>query len=119
MLHRDGRSPLFRSVVGPSDHLTRFPLPPSPGLSPLEQIEELHKNGQYRLIGQAFVVLLPVKSVGVMGDGRTYENVCAVRCVQTTDYMTADWCVIGSSPSTPATAHRPPPSAHHVQPSTE
>jgi len=54
-------------------------------------IEELHKNGQYRLIGQAFVVLLPVKSVGVMGDGRTYENVCAVRCVQTTDYMTADW----------------------------
>ena len=54
-------------------------------------IEELHKNGQYRLIGQAFVVLLPVKSVGVMGDGRTYEQVACVRCVQTTDYMTADW----------------------------
>jgi GMP synthase (glutamine-hydrolysing) len=54
-------------------------------------IEELHKADVYKLIGQAFVVLLPVKSVGVMGDCRTYENVCTVRCVQTTDYMTADW----------------------------
>mmetsp|Transcript_13911 Transcript_13911/g.30329 ORF Transcript_13911/g.30329 Transcript_13911/m.30329 type:complete len:541 (+) Transcript_13911:127-1749(+) len=54
-------------------------------------IEELHKSGHYRLIGQAFVVLLPVKSVGVMGDGRTYENVACVRCVETTDYMTADF----------------------------
>ena len=116
MLHRDGRSPLFRSVVRPSDPVSA---PSVTWASPLEQIEELHKNGQYRLIGQAFVVLLPVKSVGVMGDGRTYENVCAVRCVQTTDYMTADWCVMGSSPSTPSPAHRPPPSAHHVQPSTE
>ncbi|KAL7573723.1 hypothetical protein ACA910_007761 [Epithemia clementina (nom. ined.)] len=54
-------------------------------------IEELVKSGHYRAIGQAFVVLLPVKSVGVMGDGRTYENVAAVRCVETTDYMTADF----------------------------
>lgn len=54
-------------------------------------IEELHKSGHYRLIGQAFVVLLPCKSVGVMGDGRTYENVACVRCVETTDYMTADF----------------------------
>jgi len=54
-------------------------------------IEELHKSNHYRAIGQAFVVLLPVKSVGVMGDGRTYENVAAVRCVETTDYMTADF----------------------------
>lgn len=54
-------------------------------------IEELHKSGHYRKIGQAFVVLLPVKSVGVMGDGRTYENVASVRCVETTDYMTADF----------------------------
>ncbi|GAX16901.1 GMP synthase [Fistulifera solaris] len=54
-------------------------------------IEELHKAGHYRAIGQAFVVLLPVKSVGVMGDGRTYEDVAAIRCVETTDYMTADF----------------------------
>ena len=55
-------------------------------------IEELVKSGHYRKIGQAFVVLLPtVKSVGVMGDGRTYENVAVVRCVETTDYMTADF----------------------------
>ena len=55
-------------------------------------IEELHKSRQYRAIGQVFVVLLPgVKSVGVMGDGRTYENVCCIRCVETTDYMTADF----------------------------
>lgn len=55
-------------------------------------IEELYKSGQYRAIGQAFVVLLPgVKSVGVMGDGRTYENVCCIRCVETTHYMTADF----------------------------
>jgi GMP synthase (glutamine-hydrolysing) len=54
-------------------------------------IEELYKSGHYRPIGQAFVVLLPVKSVGVMGDGRTYENVACVRCVETTDYMTADF----------------------------
>jgi GMP synthase (glutamine-hydrolysing) len=54
-------------------------------------IEELHKSGHYRLIGQAFVVLLPIKSVGVMGDGRTYENVACVRCVESTDFMTADF----------------------------
>jgi GMP synthase (glutamine-hydrolysing) len=54
-------------------------------------IEELHKSGHYRKIGQAFVVLLPVKAVGVMGDCRTYENVASVRCVETTDYMTADF----------------------------
>jgi GMP synthase (glutamine-hydrolysing) len=54
-------------------------------------IEELMNSGHYRLIGQAFVVLLPVKSVGVMGDSRTYENVAAIRCVETTDYMTADF----------------------------
>ena len=55
-------------------------------------IEELYKSGHYRMIGQAFVVLLPtVKSVGVMGDGRTYEKVACVRCVETTDYMTADF----------------------------
>ena len=54
-------------------------------------IGELWKSGHYRKIGQAFVVLLPCKSVGVMGDGRTYEYVASVRCVETTDYMTADF----------------------------
>jgi GMP synthase (glutamine-hydrolysing) len=54
-------------------------------------IEELHKSGWYRKTAQAFAVLLPVQSVGVMGDGRTYENVVALRCVQSDDFMTADW----------------------------
>ena len=54
-------------------------------------IEELHAAGLYRQIQQAFVVLLPVQSVGVMGDDRTYENTAAIRAVQTEDFMTADW----------------------------
>jgi GMP synthase (glutamine-hydrolysing) len=54
-------------------------------------IDEIRKAGLYREISQAFAVLLPVRSVGVMGDERTYENVLAVRAVTTTDFMTADW----------------------------
>jgi len=54
-------------------------------------IEEIRKAGIYQDIGQAFAVLLPCKSVGVMGDGRTYEKVIALRAVQTSDFMTADW----------------------------
>ncbi len=54
-------------------------------------IEEIRRAGLYRQISQAFAVLLPVRSVGVMGDERTYENVVAVRAVSTTDFMTADW----------------------------
>jgi GMP synthase (glutamine-hydrolysing) len=54
-------------------------------------IHELRKSGWYDRTSQAFTVFLPVKSVGVMGDGRTYEYVVALRAVQTTDFMTADW----------------------------
>ena len=54
-------------------------------------IDEIRRAGLYRRISQAFAVLLPVRSVGVMGDERTYENVVAVRAVTTTDFMTADW----------------------------
>lgn len=54
-------------------------------------IEELRKFGWYEKVAQAFAVFLPVKSVGVMGDGRTYEYVVALRAVQTTDFMTAHW----------------------------
>jgi len=54
-------------------------------------IEELRRAGIYRDIQQAFAVLLPVQSVGVMGDDRTYEDTVAVRAVQTDDFMTADW----------------------------
>jgi GMP synthase (glutamine-hydrolysing) len=54
-------------------------------------LEELKLAGWYRQTAQAFAVLLPVQSVGVMGDYRTYENVVALRAVQTDDFMTADW----------------------------
>jgi GMP synthase (glutamine-hydrolysing) len=54
-------------------------------------IEELRASGWYDKTAQAFAVFLPVKSVGVMGDGRTYEYVVALRAVQTTDFMTAHW----------------------------
>jgi GMP synthase (glutamine-hydrolysing) len=54
-------------------------------------IQELRNSGWYDKTAQAFTVFLPVKAVGVMGDGRTYEYVVALRAVQTTDFMTADW----------------------------
>jgi len=60
-------------------------------------IEELHASGWYEKTSQAFVVFLPVKSVGVMGDGRTYEWVVALRAVQTQDFMTAHWAELPHS----------------------
>jgi len=56
--------------------------------------EELDNAGLSRQVAQAFAVLLPVRSVGVMGDGRTYADVVAVRAVTTDDFMTADWARI-------------------------
>jgi GMP synthase (glutamine-hydrolysing) len=92
----------------PEDLVWRHPFP-GPGLavrclgpvtaerlSTLRQADaiflaELKQSGWYRKTAQAFAVLLPIQSVGVMGDGRTYENVIALRAVQTDDFMTADW----------------------------
>ena len=54
-------------------------------------LEEIRSAGLYNEIWQAFAVFLPVRSVGVMGDGRTYEHVIALRAVTSTDGMTADW----------------------------
>lgn len=54
-------------------------------------IEEIRAAGLYRQISQALAVLLPIGTVGVMGDERTYDNVIALRCVETTDFMTADF----------------------------
>ena len=54
-------------------------------------MDELRRADWYKKTRQAFAVLLPVKAVGVMGDMRTYENVCVLRAVDTDDFMTADF----------------------------
>jgi GMP synthase (glutamine-hydrolysing) len=109
LLFKDEVRSLGRQLKLPEDSVMRHPFPgPGLGIRIIGEvtaanvevlqhaddvyIEELRKTGHYEKIGQAFTVLLPtVKSVGVMGDHRTYENVCVLRAVTTSDFMTADW----------------------------
>jgi len=60
-------------------------------------VDEIRQAGLYRQLGQAFAVLTPIRSVGVMGDDRTYADVVAVRAVTTGDFMTADWARLPDS----------------------
>jgi len=107
-LFKDEVRELGRQLGIPKDVLGRHPFP-GPGLAVrilgkitserlklLQEadaifVEELHKTGVYEKIWQAFSVLLPVRSVGVMGDSRTYESVVVLRAVTSRDGMTADW----------------------------
>ena len=57
-------------------------------------LDEIKSNGYYKKLWQSFAVLLPIKSVGVMGDKRTYENIVAIRAVTSKDAMTADWAYL-------------------------
>ena len=73
-----------------SDRLPRSGLPLLREADAIVQ-EEIEREGLIRELWQAFAVLLPIRSVGVMGDDRTYENVAALRIVTSLDGMTADW----------------------------
>jgi len=108
MLFKDEVRQLGRELGLPEEFIGRHPFP-GPGLAVrilgevtadrvalLQEadaifLDELRDAGWYDRVAQAFAVLLPVKSVGVMGDFRTYENVVALRAVETHDFMTADW----------------------------
>jgi GMP synthase (glutamine-hydrolysing) len=108
-LFKDEVRELGRELGLPPDIVERQPFP-GPGLAVrilgevtaervrlLQQAdirvqEEVRKLPGYGGIWQSFAVLLPVQTVGVMGDSRTYENVIALRAVESTDGMTADWC---------------------------
>jgi GMP synthase (glutamine-hydrolysing) len=107
-LFKDEVRQLGRELGIPEELISRHPFP-GPGLSVrilgevtperialLQEadaifLHELRESGWYGKTSQAFAVLLPVKSVGVMGDYRTYESVIALRAVETQDFMTADW----------------------------
>jgi len=107
-LFKDEVRALGAELSLPKDLLWRHPFP-GPGLAvrllgPISEsrlstlrdadaivIEELKRSGEYDRVWQAFAVLLPVKSVGVMGDERTYADVVAIRAVTSRDGMTADW----------------------------
>jgi GMP synthase (glutamine-hydrolysing) len=107
-LFKDEVRALGRELELPNELINRHPFP-GPGLSIrilgevtaervklLQQADlivetEIRAAGLYDSLWQAFAVLLPVKSVGVMGDQRTYENTCAIRAVTSQDAMTADW----------------------------
>ena len=110
-LFKDEVRELGLAIGIPADELLRHPFP-GPGLSvriigevtpervtTLQEVdsivlEEVHAAGWYRKLWQAFAVLLPQASVGVMGDQRTYEAVAALRMVESADGMTADWAEI-------------------------
>ncbi len=107
-LFKDEVRALGRELGVPAAMLERHPFP-GPGLAirlpgevtaeklnilrkaDVVYLDEIRKSGLYDEIWQAFTVLLPVKTVGVMGDSRTYEYVCALRAVTSTDGMTADY----------------------------
>jgi GMP synthase (glutamine-hydrolysing) len=110
-LFKDEVRQLGRELGLPEEFIGRHPFP-GPGLAvrilgavTAERVavlqeadaiyrEELRECGYYSKVSQAFAVLLPVKSVGVMGDFRTYENVVALRAVETDDFMTANWSAL-------------------------
>ena len=107
-LFKDEVRKVGRTIGLDAEFLDRHPFP-GPGLavrilsdidrekvSLLQEVDDvfisgLYEHGLYHTVWQAFAVLLPVQSVGVMGDERTYENVVALRAVTSTDGMTADW----------------------------
>ena len=108
MLFKDEVRQLGRELGLPEEFIGRHPFPgPGLGVRILGEItpervrtlqeadaiflQELRSRDLYHKVSQAFAVLLPVRTVGVMGDKRTYENAVALRAVETQDFMTADW----------------------------